>query len=89
MIADELCPNCHGKPELQFVKLDRLVKQCSDCGHRWNEPRDIQHDPKRKPWDCPACIASSLPGDETIAEHERERECAGDLTINEKGYVRR
>jgi len=39
VIADELCPECHGPPELVAVKLDRLVKRCRACGHRWNEER--------------------------------------------------
>src|SRR5579872_6277025 len=32
VIADELCPECHGPPELVAVKLDRLVKRCRACG---------------------------------------------------------
>jgi Zn ribbon nucleic-acid-binding protein len=40
MLADQLCPECHGLPDLIAVREDRLVKGCADCGHRWNEPRE-------------------------------------------------
>lgn len=39
MIADALCPECHGDVDLVAVKSDRLVKKCVACGHRWNEER--------------------------------------------------
>lgn len=46
MIHDEHCPECHGHPELVGAFLDRIVWVCSLCGHRWNEPRDVEQ-PRR------------------------------------------
>jgi Zn ribbon nucleic-acid-binding protein len=40
MLADCLCPECHGRPALLLVRKDRLVKSCVECGHRWNEERE-------------------------------------------------
>jgi hypothetical protein len=89
MIADETCPECHGAPVLDLVRPDRLVKHCADCGHKWNEPRELQHDPKAPPWRCLACIHADegKPGLELLAEHDRAgRDANG---IDRKGYVRR
>jgi hypothetical protein len=40
MTADSLCPECHGRPDLLLVKIDRLVKRCVECKHKWNEQRE-------------------------------------------------
>jgi Zn ribbon nucleic-acid-binding protein len=43
--ADSHCPECRGRPDLIFVKIDRLVRRCVECGHRWNEEREPQPEP--------------------------------------------
>jgi len=42
MIHDNRCPECHGTPDLLLVLRDRLVKRCTECGHKWNEEREIE-----------------------------------------------
>jgi len=40
LAADAHCPECHSVTiDLIFVKPDRLVKRCTECKHKWNEPR--------------------------------------------------
>jgi hypothetical protein len=39
MLADELCPECHGKPEIILLRKEYLQKRCSDCKHEWFEER--------------------------------------------------
>ena len=40
---DGHCPECGSdSAELLLVKKDRLVKKCSECGHKWNEPREVE-----------------------------------------------
>jgi|HubBroStandDraft_4_1064222.scaffolds.fasta_scaffold31129_9 hypothetical protein len=54
MLADQLCPECHGEPELVLVRADRLVRRCTGCGHKWNEPHAAsqtdQYGIDRKGW---------------------------------------
>jgi ribosomal protein L37AE/L43A len=40
MTNDARCPECHGAPDLKRVLPDRLLKACTECGHRWAEPRE-------------------------------------------------
>jgi hypothetical protein len=37
MLADELCPECHGRPSVKQTHADRIRKRCRDCGHSWLE----------------------------------------------------
>jgi len=39
MLADQLCPECHGPPTLEYVAGTHLRKRCTECGHRWLEER--------------------------------------------------
>lgn len=35
------CPECNTtSPNLLLVLKDRLVKQCRECQHKWNEERE-------------------------------------------------
>jgi hypothetical protein len=40
-LADESCPECHGEPELVYVKPRALRKRCTECGHAWSESREL------------------------------------------------
>jgi len=40
-MGPEGCPECGSlHVELLLVRVDRLAKRC-ECGHRWNEQREI------------------------------------------------
>jgi len=39
LLADQLCPECHGKPTLEYVAGTHMRKRCTECGHRWLEVR--------------------------------------------------
>jgi hypothetical protein len=46
MSGPEGCPECGGvRIVLDVVRVDRLVKRCAGCGHRWNEEREPPAEP--------------------------------------------
>lgn len=38
------CPECNGAPELLLVTPVKMRKRCTECGHKWSEPRDKPFD---------------------------------------------
>lgn len=38
-LADECCPECHGKPEVVYKHPEYFKKKCSECNHQWFEER--------------------------------------------------
>ncbi len=39
---DGHCPECHSDDiELDLVRAHSLKKHCAECGHDWNEEREI------------------------------------------------
>ncbi len=43
---DGHCPECGSDHvSLVLVKVDRLRKVCTDCGHRWSEERPLRMGP--------------------------------------------
>jgi len=38
MLGDEVCPECHGRPNTLGIFPGFIKRRCKDCGHAWVEP---------------------------------------------------